>query len=684
MKIIWLVGMLLAAGHVAADENKLAGAVEADVNGKRVVFSALSLDYALEIRGDVANVTVTQTFSNPLSAPVNARYLFPLNRRAAVHAMSMRIGNEITTAVIQEKQQAEATFAKAQQAGKSASLLTQHRPNMFTQRIANLMPGLPITVTIEYSQLVPKVDGDYELVVPMVVGPRFQPPGVGVPPLSNEATEQADNGRWQLEALPAYPPTAGVHIPRTVVQERVSLSAELEGQLPLSGVHSPTHPLALKHVSSTQVDLQLAAGRVFDNQDFVLRYAFETTTTDAGVLTHWQADEAGYFSLLIEPPGNVPAADVLKREMVFLLDCSGSMSGIPMQASKRFMTEALKGLRPDDTFRIIRFSDSATEFSRTPLPATPANIARGVQYAANLYGSGGTMMTEGIQQALQGTVAGDRVRNVVFLTDGYIGNEVSVLSLVEQLRGRARLFAFGVGSGVNRYLLDELGRVGRGFTRYFDPTQDDETVQAVAAELVARLQTPVLTDLEIDWGDLPVVDVTPRELPDLYRGQTVRVTGRYTGPAQGEYRVRGKGAQAHAELRRRVSFTEQTERPVLRQIWARETVADLNQLFISPRERRPDNMSEQQLQSRITDLGLTFGLVTRWTSFVAVSRRVYNDDPGSATDQDIPVPQVKGVSQLAYSAPVVGHAAPEPGIWLSLLAGLSVIGWLSWRRRLRN
>lgn len=690
----FLLGWLIA-GSVAADLAKpaakdIAGSIEAEMDGQRVLLAALQSRYDVTVRGDVVNVALTQTFENPYSKPLNARYLFPLNKDAAVHAMTMYVGDEIIQARIQEKQQAQQTFKQAKQAGKAATLLSQHRPNMFTQKVANLMPGQPIKVVIEYTHLVPKVDGAFELVVPMVVGPRFQPAGAGRPPASGDAehpagVDQAGPGKWVLEQLPDYPVAAGVHVPATVVGERVSLDLMLETPLPLGAVSSDTHPLLIQDVSSTQQEIRFAAGKVLDNRDFVLRYQMAAQRVDAGLLSHWQSGEGGYFSLLIEPPADLTEASIVSREMVFLLDCSGSMSGAPMQASKAFMLQALRGLRADDTFRIIRFSDAATEFSTRPLPATPANIAAGIAYTRGLYGSGGTMMSSGIRQALSGAMPADVVRNVVFLTDGYIGNEASVLELVEQLRGDTRLFAFGVGSGVNRYLLSELGRVGHGFTRYFDPTRDAESTAQIAAQLAARLQTPVLTNLHIDWGALPVTDVLPRRLPDLYAGDTLRVTGRFTQPAAGNVLISGRSRGQAAQIKRAFHLGDGTERSAIRRVWARTAIAEHMHSFITPMSLRRDGISNSRLQAAVTELGLSYGLATRWTSFVAVSRRVYNADPATNADADVALPQVAGVSQHAYSQPALtGFGTPEPGMLLGLLTALlAIFTFRYWRRALR-
>ncbi len=682
-RVFAATAMLFAATVAVAATSPVAGSLEATLRGKAIALAALQSAYEITLDGDVATVLVRQTFENPYDEPLNARYLFPLNKGAAVHAMTMHVGNEVISAQIQEIQQAKQTFAAASKAGKAATLLEQHRPNMFTQRVANLMPGLPIEVTIEYAQLVPKVDGAFELVVPLVVGPRFQPAGAGLAP-AGAAPEDAPAGAgtWQLETLPAYPPAAGVHLPRHIVKDRISLHAELEAPVPVQAVSSATHPLEIRHVSSTQRTIRFADGKALDNRDFVLRYELGAATTSVGLLSHWQAGEGGYFSLLIEPPVDVPDLEALPREMVFLLDCSGSMSGLPMEASKKFMREALHNLRPLDAFRIIRFSDTATEFSHAPLPATPANIARGLAYTDQLYGSGGTMMTEGIRQALAAPPLPGTVRNVVFLTDGYIGNEHSVLALVDALRGDARLVAFGVGSGVNRYLLSELGRVGHGFTRYFDPTRGDEDVQAAASALAARLQTPVLTDLEVDWGTLPVTDVSPRKLPDLYAGDTLRITGRFTRPASGEVSIRGSGRNLRASVTHAVALSDADSRPAVRRVWARTAIADLMHAFIAPPALRPDSMNNAQLQAAVTDLGLRHGLTTRWTAFVAVSRKVYNASPAAARDADVAVPQVAGTTKLAYApTAMTGFGAPEPGLLLGAMIAMLTLAFLGRRPR---
>ncbi|MGQ0546992.1 MAG: VIT domain-containing protein, partial [Betaproteobacteria bacterium] len=299
---VLVVTTLFALPAAFASGPAMGGDLQAEMDGRTLHFPALKTDIAADVRGDLATVTVTQTFANPTDRPLHARYLFPLNHDAAVFEMVMEVGAERIRAQIQETQQAEATFAQAKSQGKAAALLREHRPNMFTQDVANLMPGLPITTRLRYVQTVPKVDGAYELVVPLVVGPRFQPSSAGRPPeevAEPEAT--ARSGPWQLDVLPAYPPVHGVNLPPAIEPERVAIDVRIDGGMPVHAVESRTHALDARPSSAHVWTAQLAKRRVIDNRDFVLRYRLGGANTAAGLLAYRDA-RGGFFSLLIEPP----------------------------------------------------------------------------------------------------------------------------------------------------------------------------------------------------------------------------------------------------------------------------------------------------------------------------------------------------------------------------------------------
>ncbi|MCP4043501.1 MAG: hypothetical protein GY731_16345, partial [Gammaproteobacteria bacterium] len=282
-----------AAGRA---EVQSGGSLEANIAGKVVRFPVLKSDIHADIQADLATVTVRQQFANPTRSAVHATYLFPLNRDAAVFEMEMEIGDERIRADIQRVEEARVTFETAKQQGKGAALLTQHRPNMFTQEIANLMPDLPITVTMKYVQTVPRTDGHYELVVPLVVGPRFQPPGIGATPtLENGQSEANDSrahfGQWQLQALPSYPPVTGLDIPPTVDSDRVSVTVRLDGGMPVQTVESPSHNLDIDQQTESIRNLKLVTGRTTDNRDFILQYRLAGDDTQTGLVAH--RDERG-------------------------------------------------------------------------------------------------------------------------------------------------------------------------------------------------------------------------------------------------------------------------------------------------------------------------------------------------------------------------------------------------------
>ena len=693
-------------------DGRLGGRLEATIDGETYVLPTIQNDVHADIAGDLATVTVVQTFANPSDQPMKATYVFPLDENAAVFEMVMMVGGEVIRAEIHEVEEARRTFEAAKRAGKSAALLCEHRPNLFTQEIANLMPDLPVTVSLRYVEALTRVDDAYELVVPLVVGPRYVPaereddsdssPSADARRVDPVAANGTASGGWRLDALPAQAPVFGLDVPDVVDGRRVSISIDLDGGMPVASVESPTHPVAITEVGENGRRIELAEGRTFDNRDFVLRYRLAGDAVAAGVLASHDP-RGGFFSLLIEPPAEPRNADVTPREMVFVLDCSGSMAGLPIEASKAFMRQALKKLRRTDSFRIIRFSDSATEFSAMPLPADPSNVASALAYVDRLNGEGGTEMTTGMRQALEVPEPPGVVRIVVFLTDGYIGNEHEVLGLIEGLMGDARLFAFGVGTAVNRFLLSEMGRIGRGFTRYMDPT---EKVEEVAADLADRLQSPVLTDIEIDWGDLAPTETFPARIPDLFAGHGVRVAGRFEKPGRYEIAVRGRINGRAARLPLSIEVGEQGRGDAVALTWARAAIADAMEQATFPVEFRDDRTSDEAIRKRVTDLGLEFSLVTRWTSFVAVSETIVNTSPESTVDAAVPVPMVEGVSQLAYhpaapvpvaaAAPVYngavggaassssfsGSGAPEPATMTGLLiaAGAGVAG-LRRRRR---
>ncbi|MCB1513487.1 MAG: VWA domain-containing protein [Hyphomicrobiaceae bacterium] len=664
-------GALPPARAAPAPED-VTGQIRAEVDGQTLQFPSLKTDISADIQGDLAAVTVVQTFVNPATVPLNATYLFPLGEDAAVHAMQMKVGDEIIEARIARKPEARQTFEAAKREGKSAALLEQHRPNMFTQNVANLMPGMPIEVTLRYVQTVPRIDGAYELVLPLIVGPRYMPPAHGlafaraapgdsnkgdglVPdrhaphePQRNGEPTAAPLGQWTFAPPPAYPPVNGLTAPQTIDEDRVSIAVTLAAGSNISNVASTSHAITVDgDAGSNRRRIALANGRTIDNRDFILHYTLAGDAVHAGLLSH-AGENGGTFSLLIEPPAAPNADKVTPREIVFVLDTSGSMGGAPLDAAKAFMTQALRVLRPTDYFRLIRFSSSASELASGPIAASAGNIQRAMAFVSGLTADGGTEVLSGLQKAFDIQPMPGTHRMIVFLSDGYVGNEAEILRMVADNIGTAHTYVLGVGTGVNRYLLAEMAHQGRGFLRVVDPT---ETGEAVATAFAKRLDTTVMTDLSIDWGTLGVADVTPAALPDLFAGDSLRVQGRFSGGGTHIVTVKGKVNGQSAQMPLEITLPDGptgSETRAIPLVWARSQIKDHMRELMTPARLRRGGRTDGQIEEAVTSLGLSHHLMTQWTSFVAVTTKVLNPEPSSARESEVNLPMVKGVGPGAY------------------------------------
>jgi Ca-activated chloride channel family protein len=426
-------------------------------------------------------------------------------------------------------------------------------------------------------------------------------------------------------------PTEVAYLPPEVRSgHEVSLAVDVDAGLPLATVASPSHAVELERTGASRATVRLAGGSTIPNRDFVLRFQVAGVGNRASLFTCADAT-GGYLTLLVQPPDQLRELPRQPLELVFLLDCSGSMSGAPIAQAKAAVELALQLLGPQDSFQIIRFSERASAFGSTPVPATAANLAAGRRYLAGLQGEGGTEMLTGIRAALQMPHDREKLRFVAFLTDGYIGNESQVFAAVREGLGSARIFSLGVGSSVNRYLLEGVARLGRGAVGYL--LHDEEPGRAVA-QLWERVSRPALTDLEIDWGGTRVHEVFPPRPPDLYAGRPVVVTARYDGPAPKSVRLRGRVGSGHAEFDAVVSEASDASVAALPAVWARRKIQSLSD--------HAEIEGIAAAPARVEELALSYGLMSAFTSFVAVdaSGRTAGDH---GTTVQVPVPMPAGV-----------------------------------------
>ena len=353
------------------------------------------------------------------------------------------------------------------------------------------------------------------------------------------------------------------------------------------------------------------------------------------------------------------------------------MYGMPMQASKVFMKHALKNLKSKDSFRIIRFSDNVSEFTDAPVTASKDNIAAGLRYVNGLQASGGTEILKSIDQAFLVPAKQDTLRIVVFLTDGYIGNEASVLQRIGSLIGNARIYSLGVGTSVNRYLLNEMAILGKGKMRVIDPTSNTEDM---AIQFAKRIESPILKDISIDWGDTGVSQITPAILPDLFAGESIRVQGKYSKSGKHKIYINGNLNGHKARLPLVIDLPREQshkESEAIALLWARTKIAEYMRYINAPANIKTSNFSNESLKQMVTKLGLDYSLVTRWTSFVAVSNKVVNPNTKDTPTKSVPLQPVKGMS---LSKGFSGSSVPEPELMGGLLI-MGVVGMLSFFRR---
>lgn len=586
-------------------------------------------DVKTEISGQLARTIVTQEFQNPFNDKIEAVYVFPLPVNAAVDDMTMIVGDRTIKGKIKRREEARQIYEAAREAGQIASLLDQERPNIFTQSVANITPGATVKVTISYVETLKYEDGTYEFVFPMVVGPRYIPGQPIAQPNPNTAPDTSQVPDASRITPPVTPEG-------TRAGHDIAIEVKLDAGVPLDSLQSKSHEIEEQRSNAHTAVVRLKNQNTIPNKDFILRFDVAGKKIADAVLTH-RAQSGGFFTLMLQPPERVTVADVAPKEIVFVLDTSGSMNGFPIEKAKEAMRLALDGMNPLDTFNLITFAGDTHVLFPQPLPATRGNLKRAQDFLASRYGSGGTEMMKAIRTALDPSDSQEHIRIVCFMTDGYVGNDMEIVGEIQK-HPNARIFAFGIGSSVNRFLLDKMAAEGRGEVEYVSLDDDGS---AAAKRFHERVRNPLLTDIRIDWGGLPVADVYPQRLPDLFSARPLVLTGRYTYGTRGIVRLTGKvGGQMFArEIP--VEFPDsQPEHDVLATLWARTRIDDLmKQDYSGIQNGNP----KEDVKEAITQLGLEYRLMTQFTSFVAVEEMTVTEG-GQPRRVDVPVEMPEGVS----------------------------------------
>ncbi len=587
-------------------------------------------DVKAGISGFVARVTVTQQFHNPSTEKIEAVYTFPLPQDSAVDDMTIKIGSRTIVGQIKRREEAAKIYQQAIKEGKTAALLDQERPNIFTQTVGNIPAGEQIDVSISYTVRLKYEDGAYEFSFPMVVGPRYIP---GTPTGQQGGGFSPDTNKVP-DASKITPPIAP---PGTRAGHDISIAVMLDAGVAIQDLRSPTHDIDVDRTGASSAVVRLHNESEIPNKDFILRYNVAGGEIAEGLLTHTAPMPArmvtasangsavtanGYFTLILQPPARFNESDVTPKELVFVIDSSGSMSGFPIEKCKRLIDHAIDGLYPGDTFNVIKFSGETAILFDEPVYPTADNVRKAKEFVNANWGGQGTEMMKAIRAALAPSDSQDHLRIVVFLTDGYVGNDMEIIGEVQK-HPNARVFSYGIGSSVNRFLLDKMAEEGRGEVEYVSAKQDEKEAEAAANRLYERLRAPLLTDISIDFGSLPVADVYPKKTRDLFSARPVIITGRYTSGAEGTLRLNGKRAGQPYSREIPVSFPAlKAENPVVASLWAREKIDDLMSQDWNGAQQ--GNM-RKDLQEQVTQIGLEYRLMTQFTSFVAVEERVVTE-----------------------------------------------------------
>ena len=583
----------------------------------------------VRIAGVIADVRVTQVYKNEGRTPLEAIYVFPASTRAAVYGMKMQIGERTIEAKIKKRETARQEYEEARNQGKSASLLEQQRPNVFQMNVANIMPGDVIRVELQYTELLVPEDRVYEFVYPTVVGPRYSTQEV-------ETAPPAENWIQNPYRHQGESPTYDFDI-------RVNLA----GGMPIRDLSCPSHKVDASYSDASTALIKLAPGdRAGGNRDYVLRYRLDGDRIQSGLLLH-EGEKENFFLLMMQPPKRITSADIPCREYIFIVDVSGSMHGFPLDLSKKLMADLIEGLRPTDRFNVLLFAGGSSLLAEASLPATPENIRKAISHIENQTGGGGTEILPALKRALALQQEENGSRTVIIATDGYVTVEEEVFDLIRKNLGKANLFTFGIGSSVNRLIIEGMAHCGMG--EAFVVTKPEEASDK-AERFRTMIQSPVLSQVKVDFDGFDAYDVEPLSLPDVLAERPVVVFGKWRGKARGTITLTGTTGHGKYAASIDVGKTKaMKENAALRYLWARQRItllSDYNNL-----------RADEKRVREVTELGLAYNLLTAYTSFVAIDTEVRNNGKPTTVKQPLPLPQ--GVSDYAVGGNMAkGYAAP--------------------------
>lgn len=588
-----------------------------------------STNVSINIAGVIADISIRQEYENTGNSTLEAMYIFPASTKAAVYGMNMTIGNRKISAEVQEKAQARKMYEQATAEGKTAALLEQHRPNVFQMNVGHILPNDKVMVELRYTELLTPENGIYEVMFPTVVGPRY------AEDFSQDLLAQStwvDNPYLKEKELPTY---------------QYNVTANINAGMDIKNLSSPSHKIAVSYQGRSRAAIVLDdKEKEGGTKDYVLRYKLSGPALESGLLTY-EGENENFFLAMIQPPERVEISDTPPREFIFILDASGSMRGFPLEITREMLLALIEEMRPKDRFNIMLFESSSVLLSPTSLAPTKANVKLTLELLEKLRGGGGTKLLPALKKALNMPATEGYARSFVIVTDGYISIETEVFDTIRKNLNRANVFAIGAGSSVNRYLIEGIARAGQG-----EPlvALSPEEAAAQAVKFRQYISKPVLTNIQVDFGEMEVYDVEPLTIPDVLAARPILIFGKYKGGPTGNITLKGQsGTQEFTASLPWEAAQGSNDNLALKYLWARHKIAslaDYNQLDAS-----------LEIAKEVTALGLKYNLLTNYTSFVAIdalSREASGDS--YQVQQALPLP--KGVSNTAVNGSNIVQYAP--------------------------
>ena len=593
---------------------------------------------SVEVAGPLAETVVAQRFRNAHSAPIDALYIFPLPLEAAVSALELHIGTRVIRGEVQARAEAQATYEQAAARGASAALVAQERPNLFSIELANLQPGEVVEARLRFFSQVPFDDGWFTLAIPTVVLPRYLPAGAPATPKDG--------------VVPLLPAGTAGH----TLSLQINLNLGQLAEMTCAGLDMAIHEERGQTVAT------LRDPAAVPDRDVVLRYRPAGTGYATAAFAYREAGQPGAALLMLTPRAIPELDEVLPRELLFVFDRSGSMGGESIAQARNALRACLRALNPGDSFNIFPFDNHVERLAATPLAFAQQSVDAADTFIASIEARGGTEIVSALSAALDQPRDPRRLRVIVFLTDGAVGNEEAVLQALAGKLNEARVFAFGVGSAVNRFLLDRLAAVGRGSAEYIMP---GEPIEPAVQRFQRRAALPLVRDLAVAWGGASVTDVLPEPLPDLYAGQPLVLLARYTGLKDQEVTVTISGRTARGSFSERLVVTLPVATPdrygvwaALPKLWARTRLAMLEDAARFERGRANTDHTEEAKA-----LALAYGLLSAHTSFVAVEEPLPGAEDRRAKGRVlVPVHLPAGTERDAFEMDSAAFGGAPPGV----------------------